>query len=96
MFFATLLTSTLLSANTVLAGRVKAAVRQADPHVGDFRTFGVAGCSAQNQGVYTELQSNLGVCQTFGAPVGSLEIVDLNDGCTCKPSRSPLVAVTEP
>jgi hypothetical protein len=51
-----------------------------DPHEGDFRTFGVAGCKDDNQGVYTVTQSGLGKCTPFVQNVGSISVTDLSDG----------------
>lgn len=53
-----------------------------DPHVVDFRTFGAPGCFAENQGVYTYEQSDVGTCFPFGTlPVESLFVTDITDGC---------------
>lgn len=58
--------------------------RQNDPHVVDFRTFGLPGCDEQNQGVYTYLQSDLGTCFPFSTTdvVESLFVTDINAGCS--------------
>lgn len=62
--------------------------RQSDPHIVDFRTYGVAGCSDENQGVYTYLQSDENICRTFvDSTVGSIFTLDITDGCSRK--RSP-------
>lgn len=58
--------------------------RQSDPHVVDFRTFGLPGCDEQNQGVYTYLQSDLGTCFPFSTTdvVESIFVTDINAGCS--------------
>lgn len=58
--------------------------RQNDPHIVDFRTFGLPGCYEQNQGVYTYLQSDLGTCFPFSTTdvVESLFVTDINAGCS--------------
>src|ERR1700761_4206512 len=84
MQFLTFLTTVSLLVIGASAASKSLRSRQDDPHVGDFRTFGVAGCFDDNQGVYTQLQSDVGVCHTFAEPVGSLDVADLNDGCTCR------------
>ncbi|TPX09129.1 uncharacterized protein E0L32_001608 [Thyridium curvatum] len=70
----------LLFASSALA----AAVTRNDPHQADFRTFGVAGCSEDNQGVYTLTQSNVGTCKPFTAPIGSMSVTNN----LCKQYRS--------
>lgn len=62
----------LLFASSALA----AAVTRNDPHQADFRTFGVAGCSEDNQGVYTLTHANVGTCKPFTAPIGSMSVTN--------------------
>lgn len=72
--------------------------RQDDPHIVDFRTFGVAGCLEENQGVYTYLQSDEDICHTFAdSEIGSIFTLDITDGCFRKwfTSSSRLVATTQ-
>jgi hypothetical protein len=56
-----------------------------DPHLGDFRTWGEPCCNNDNQGVYTTTASQSGECFPFTENVGSIMLVDLTPGNSCKP-----------
>lgn len=83
----------LSAAAATLSLGASAATIQArqDPHIVDFRTFGLPGCFEQNQGVYTYLQSDLDKCFQFSTTdiVESLFVTDINDGCAGKSSSTP-------
>lgn len=71
--------------------------RQSDPHMIDFRSYGAAGCFAENQGVYTYEQSDAGTCIEYPSEldVESILLVDITiDGCSCE-SSSSLSALAE-
>ncbi|KAK3941135.1 hypothetical protein QBC46DRAFT_449015 [Diplogelasinospora grovesii] len=78
------LTTLFISAASALSFRSSgfAKVARNDPHIGDIRIFGELGCSADNQGVWTVLQSDLGVCQDFSTVVKSVILGDIKNGCT--------------
>ncbi|KAJ4394273.1 hypothetical protein N0V93_003490 [Gnomoniopsis smithogilvyi] len=73
----------LLPITALVLGTTAATVpRQSDPHIVDFRTYGVAGCFDENQGVYTYLQSDENICRTFvDSQIGSIFTLDITDGC---------------
>jgi hypothetical protein len=73
--------SALVASATIAA----AAVIRNDPYVGNFRSFGAAGCHDQNLGVWTVTQSGVtGACNDFrGNTVVSLENTRIVDGYTC-------------
>ncbi|KAL1865136.1 hypothetical protein VTK73DRAFT_5461 [Phialemonium thermophilum] len=77
-----------LSALSLALGAAAAAVPRQDPHIADFRSFGLPGCAQDNQGVWTFTQSQLTGCQTFAsfgdADVQSLLVGDISDGCSLK------------
>ena len=82
-FSAAAITAALAFAQTAVAGPVPAAApatekvaARYDPHELDFRTFGVSGCSAENQGVYTLELSSANQCLQFVDPIGSLTVTD--------------------
>ncbi len=83
------------SLSFLVASASAAAVRRNDPHRLDFRTFGAAGCNAQNQGVYTLLQSDNALCKQFlvDLTIGSAYLTDLDPGCSCKHSPFCVAAV---
>ncbi|KAF3764870.1 hypothetical protein M406DRAFT_70615 [Cryphonectria parasitica EP155] len=59
--------------------------RQSDPHMIDFRSYGAAGCSADNQGVYTYEQSDASTCFPFSTEldVESVLVLDITlSGCS--------------
>ncbi|KAK3335820.1 hypothetical protein B0T19DRAFT_395629 [Cercophora scortea] len=59
-----------------------ARVSRQDPHIGDIRTWGQLGCSADNQGVWTITTSELDLCHDFGITVKAVNLTDINDGCS--------------
>ncbi len=79
MRFATFAVSALAASPSValLQGRQ-------DPHKCDLRTFGQPGCSQDNQGVYTLLLSDSGMCKQFVDPVESLTVIDITTDCICE------------
>lgn len=76
-------TFSLLPITSLILGITAATIpRQSDPHIVDFRTYGVAGCLDENQGVYTYLQSDENICRTFAdSQIGSIFTLDITDGC---------------
>ncbi|KAH6885214.1 hypothetical protein B0T10DRAFT_91196 [Thelonectria olida] len=53
-----------------------------ETHISDFRLFGEPGCSAQNEGVWTVLNTDLDKCTGFnGEVVKSVTLTDINKGC---------------
>lgn len=83
----------ILSTAVALALGASAATIQTrnDPHIVDFRTYGLPGCFEQNQGVYTYTQSQLNQCYQFSTVniVESLFVLDINDGCSGKSTTQP-------
>lgn len=59
-------------------------VARDDPHIGDLRLYGAEGCSADNLGVWTVLQSDLGTCFNFTETVKAVYLTDIDNGCSCK------------
>jgi hypothetical protein len=56
-----------------------------ETHISDFRLFGETGCSAQNDGVWTVLNTDLDKCTNFNGEVPkSITLTDINKGCKCK------------
>ena len=78
MFWSTssLAAAALAFAQTALAAPAADIAVRNDPHKLDFRTFGTGGCFAENQGVYTLVLSQAGVCHQFVEPIGSLLVAD--------------------
>ncbi|KAI5456480.1 hypothetical protein BGZ63DRAFT_396760 [Mariannaea sp. PMI_226] len=72
----------IFSSTAILITVTSAAAIVKDPHISDFRLYGVTGCSAQNEGVWTVLHSDLNKCTGFnGESVGSVSLTDINKGC---------------
>lgn len=79
----------IISLLSVLAAGARAAtVKRQDPHIADFRTWGKAGCSGDNQGIWTFTQSRVNGCNSFSSfgvdNVLSLKLVDTSHGCSRK------------
>lgn len=76
-------TFSLLPITSLILGTIAATIpRQSDPHIVDFRTYGVAGCLDENQGVYTYLQSDENICRNFAdSQIGSIFTLDITHGC---------------
>ncbi|KAF7564027.1 hypothetical protein G7046_g112 [Stylonectria norvegica] len=77
--------ATILVSVAALAIGASAAVLPRDTHVADFRVFGEAGCYKDNLGVFTVLDTDFtpNECKSFeGNVVKSLNLGDINDGCT--------------
>ncbi|KAI1099113.1 hypothetical protein F4804DRAFT_94075 [Jackrogersella minutella] len=72
-------TSTLIGLIALASDSQALVVPRIDPYVGDLRTFGQPGCSADNQGVGTFTQSMTGVCNVWPELFSSL-YVHITDG----------------
>ncbi|CAK7229669.1 hypothetical protein SBRCBS47491_007329 [Sporothrix bragantina] len=100
MYFSTsaITVAALAFAQTAFAAPAAGVSARQDPHELDFRTFGVEGCSAENQGVYTLELSQSNICYQFVDPIGSMISTDNlctltiydDDACT----ESPVVVPT--
>lgn len=80
MHFTTFSAAALALVQVVLAAPSSAPVSGRDTHKADFRSFGAAGCSEDNQGVWTLLESDNNVCKPFGFTVGSILVA--SDDCS--------------
>ncbi|KAI1086640.1 hypothetical protein F5B19DRAFT_128364 [Rostrohypoxylon terebratum] len=70
----------ILAGLLALAFRANAvALPRNDPYVGDLRTFGQVGCSADNQGVGTFTESMTGMCNQWPEAFSSI-YVHITDG----------------
>ncbi|KAI5459227.1 hypothetical protein BGZ63DRAFT_390527 [Mariannaea sp. PMI_226] len=74
--------STIFACVSALAMTASASPVARETHISDFRLFGEHGCSAENEGVWTVLNTDLDKCTGFnGENVKSVYLTDINAGC---------------
>ncbi len=78
----TAVVAALAFAQAAVAAPSSAPVVVRDAHKLDFRSFGVAGCFDENQGVWTLTESANTRCTRFTEAVGSILVAD--NLCTCE------------
>ncbi|KAK7745419.1 hypothetical protein SLS53_002916 [Cytospora paraplurivora] len=71
----------IAAAALISSGSQAAVIPRQDPHIVDFRTYGLPGCYEQNQGVYTYTLSQTNICYEFvDETVESIFVNDISDG----------------
>jgi hypothetical protein len=87
MKFSTVYIAVVSGFITVASASVIPAARD-DAHIGDFRLYGESGCSAQNLGVWTMLESDVSktahaqTCHSMsGDNAWSVSLADIIGGC---------------
>ncbi|KAH8891806.1 hypothetical protein GQ53DRAFT_823234 [Thozetella sp. PMI_491] len=83
MALVSVLAALSLGANALSFNADSTDTTPADPHIADIRTWGELGCDADNQGVWTILQSDTNLCHKFDNPdvVKAVALIDITTGC---------------